>query len=69
MLFLIQYIKITFLYLYLFKVILIVRGTAYELTSDDGRTMKKREIEELRTNQEESDTKMILYSIYGSQNG
>ena len=49
--------------------ILIVRGTAYELTSDDGRTMKKREIEELRTNQEESDTKMILYSIYGSQNG
>ena len=42
---------------------------AYELRSDNGDGVIKTEIEEIRTNQEESDTKVILYSIYASQMG
>ena len=47
---------------------MIVRGIAYELSSKDGKSTTRREVEELRTNHEETDTKIVVYSIYGSNN-
>ena len=44
-----------------------VEGYAYELTSYDGETVEKRELHEIRSNQEESDTRMILYAAYGAR--
>ena len=47
---------------------MIVRGIAYELSSKDGKSTIMRVVEELRTNHEETDTKIVVYSIYGSNN-
>ena len=51
------------------KVILISEGVAYELTSGDGTTMNKIEIESLRSTQEETDSRVVLYCKYGKENG
>ena len=51
------------------QVILIVRGTAYELASEDGQKMKRQEVLELRTNHEESDTKIILCALFAFHKG
>ena len=46
---------------------MVVQGQAFELTSRDGVTVKKKEIPELRSNQEETDTRVILYAEYGAK--
>ena len=44
-----------------------VEGVAYELTSNDGETVERKEVHEIRSNHEESDTRMILYAAYGAK--
>ena len=46
------------------KVILVVAENAIELTSNDGKRVTRREVLDLRSNQEETDTRVVLYSIY-----
>jgi len=46
------------------NVILICEGTAYQLTSEDGKTTEKTEIETLRSSQEETDSRVVLYCMY-----
>ena len=43
------------------KVILICEGKAHEFTSQDGKTTDSREAHELRSDQEETDTRALLY--------
>ena len=51
------------------NVILIVEGAAYHLTSEDGKTTEKTEIESLRSTQEETDSRVVLYCMYGKDKG
>jgi len=51
------------------SVILICEGTAYQLTSEDGETTEKKEIETLRSTQEETDSRVVLYCMYGKDKG
>ena len=48
-------------------IILIVEGVAYQLTSVDGQSVNKEEVHELRSNQEETDTRVILYLFYAKE--
>ena len=50
-------------------VILICEGTAYQLTSEDGKTTDKKEIETLRSTQEETDSRVVLYCMYRKERG
>ena len=43
--------------------------SAFELASDDGEKVKTKEICELMSNQEETDTRVVLYSIFGAECG
>ena len=45
---------------------MIVQGRAYELSSD-GNKVHKKEIYEIASNQEESDTRIALYAEYGGK--
>ena len=49
--------------------IVVARNTAWELSSSDGKTVRKIEIPELKSNQEESDTRVVIYSTYGATKG
>ena len=51
------------------SVTLICEGRAYCLSSEDGRTTLKTEIRSLASTQEETDSRVILYCIYGKENG
>ena len=44
-----------------------VRGEVFLLTSSDGVTVKREEIHEIQSNQEETDTRVILYAAYASR--
>lgn len=46
------------------KVILTVEGATFLLTSVDGQTVQQQEIQSLRSNQEETDTRIVLYLLY-----
>ena len=46
------------------KVIMICEGQAWHLTSADGNTTLREPIEEHKSNQEESDSRVILYCKY-----
>ena len=46
------------------KVVSVVQGRSYLLESDDGISVKKTEIPELHSNQDETDTRVILYCAY-----
>ena len=48
------------------QVTVICEGTAYLLTSDDGLSTHRREIPMLKSTQEESDSRIILYCKHGS---
>ena len=47
--------------------ILVVHGKAFELSSCDGETVTKEEVYMLRSNQEETDSRVILYADYGAK--
>ena len=49
------------------KVILVVEGEAFMLTSDDGVSVSKTQIELLRSSQEETDSRLLLYCNYAQQ--
>ena len=51
------------------KGVSVVQGHSYLLESDDGMTVKKTEIPELYSNQEETDPRIILYCAYAQQQG
>jgi hypothetical protein len=51
------------------RVIIVVQGQAFLLTSPDGQTVDQVEIESLRSEQEETDTRVILYLLYAKQQG
>ena len=51
------------------KLVVVVEGHAYMLSTDDGTTIKKSEITSLRSTQEETDTRIILYCLYGQEIG
>ena len=51
------------------KVVSFVQGCSYLLESDDGISVKKTEIPELHSNQEETDTRFILYCAYAQEQG
>ena len=46
---------------------MVVEGQAFELSSRDGISVQKKEIEEIRSNQEETDTRIVLYAAYGAR--
>jgi len=49
------------------NVIRICEGTAYQLTSEDGKTTEKKEIETLLSTQVETDSRVVLYCMYGKE--
>ena len=49
--------------------VLVIQGKAIELTTDDGKTVNQLEILELRSNQEETDSRVALYAEYGYRKG
>ena len=51
------------------KVIVICEGVAHLLFSEDGLTTKQVEIHSLRSTQEETDSRVILYSDYAKRKG
>lgn len=51
------------------SVILIVEGTAYLLKSEDAESVQEKEIYELKSNQEETDHRQILYIEYAQNEG
>ena len=51
------------------SVTLICEGRAYCLSSEDGKTTLKTEIRSLASTQEETDSRVVLYCIYGKENG
>ena len=57
------------IYLILLQVILIVEGNAHLLQSSDGITVTNQEIHSLRSSQEETDTRVVLYAKYGASQG
>ena len=50
------------------KMIMIVEGKAVQLTSD-GEQVKQEEIESLLSTQEETDTRVVLYTLYALEQG
>ena len=46
-----------------------VQGHCYALNSDDGLTVTKRELPELYSDQEETDTRIVLYCAYAQAQG
>ena len=50
------------------KVILVCEGVAYEYISD-GVTTQRNEIQSLYSTQEETDSRIVLYGIYGKEQG
>jgi len=51
------------------KVISVVQGQCHLLESDDRITVKKTEINELCSDQEETDTRIVLYCAYAPEQG
>jgi hypothetical protein len=51
------------------KVILVVEGQAFLLTSTDGHSVDQVEIESLNSKQEETDTRVVLYLCHAQQEG
>ncbi len=51
------------------KVTLVVLGHCYSLHSDDGKTVSKNEIQEMFSDQEETDTRVVLYCEYAQAQG
>ena len=51
------------------KLIAITEGHAYLLTSENGENVISQEVESLRSTQEETDTRVVLYCFYGKQQG
>ena len=56
-------------FIFICQVFVIAGNSAYELTSKDSLTVDKTEMCELKSNQEETDTRVVLYSIFGSKQG
>ena len=48
---------------------MLARNHAYELTSKDGESVQKTEVLELMSDQEETDTRVVIYAMYGSSKG
>jgi len=51
------------------KVILVVEGQAFLFTSADAQTVDQVEIESLKSEQEDTDTRIVLYLFYARQQG
>jgi len=51
------------------KVVAVVQGHSYLLESDDGITVKKTEIPELYSDQEETAARIVLYCAYAQEQG
>ena len=51
------------------KVILVVEGVSFQLSSSDGQSVQQEEIPGLRSNQEETDSRVVLYLLYAKQHG
>lgn len=51
------------------KVILVVEGACFLLTSLDGETVQVEELQSLRSTQEETDTRVVLYLLYAKKEG
>lgn len=51
------------------SVVIVVEGTAYKLYSDDGKTVQETEIYPLKSNQEETDHRQIVYIEYAEKEG
>ena len=51
------------------KVILVVEGVSFQLSSSDGQSVQQEEIPHLRSNQEETDTRVVLYLLYAKEHG
>ena len=51
------------------RVVLVSECNAYIYTSDNGNTTVKTRLEELESNQEETDTRVVLYSLYAKEQG
>ena len=51
------------------EIIVILEGKAYQLESNDGRVIQKTEVDSLASAQEETDSRIILYTMYGRDNG
>ena len=49
--------------------IVIAKDTAFKLSSNDGLNVEKTEIHELKSNQEETDSRVIVYSLFGAERG
>ena len=49
--------------------ILVAHGKAFMLTSENGETVDKEEVHELISDQEETDTRVVLYAAYGAKKG
>ena len=47
----------------------IVKNRAYELMSVNGCTVQRREIVELMSTHEETDTRVVIYAMYGEKEG
>ena len=45
------------------------KGSAFLLTSCDGKKTEMREIHELKSSQEETDTRIVLYALKGAADG
>ena len=51
------------------KVILVVEGVSFQLSSSDGQSVQQEEIPGLRSNQEETDSRVVLYLLYAKEQG
>ncbi|KAH3837096.1 hypothetical protein DPMN_110474 [Dreissena polymorpha] len=51
------------------KVILGGEGEAFQFTTRDGETTEKTLLEDLQSTQEETDTRVIMYALYGKEQG
>ncbi len=51
------------------EVTVICDGTAYNLTSEDGKVTKREEVHQLKSSQEETDSRVILYCLYANTLG
>jgi hypothetical protein len=49
--------------------IIINEGTAFEISSPDGKSVSSKELSELNSNQEETDYRQVLYLFYAKQKG
>ena len=51
------------------KIILVCEGTAIQISSEDGASTQRKDIVDLKSSQEETDSRVILYSMYGQETG